>query len=394
MERLEFVFFDAGGGHRAAATALELAIRRQQRAWDVRLMNLQELLDELDILKKYANIRIQDFYNLMLRTGWTLGSPQLMKVLQLAVRLYHRPTVRMLEAHWKDTQPDMVVSFVPHFNRALGESFHRVFPGRPFATVLTDIADYPPHFWIERQAQYFVCGSERAVAQARAMGHPDDRIFTASGMILHPRFYEPAANDRADERLRLGLQRDLPTGIVLFGGHGSKVMLDIAKRLDRSQLELQLIFICGRNEKLANTLRVRESRLPSFVEGFTTEVNRYMQVADFFIGKPGPGSLSEALAMGLPVVVECNAWTLPQERYNAEWVLEKQVGIVLRGFRDIDRAVARLIEPSTLGVCRARAAALNNQAVFEIPAILEEILASTRTSAKASASRVFAGRPS
>jgi UDP-N-acetylglucosamine:LPS N-acetylglucosamine transferase len=392
MERLEFVFFDAGGGHRAAATALELAIRGQQRAWDVRLMNLQELLDELDILKKYANIRIQDFYNSMLRTGWTLGSPQLMKVLQLAVRLYHRPTVRMLEAHWKDTQPDMVVSFVPHFNRALGESFHRVFPGRPFATVLTDIADYPPHFWIERQAQYFVCGSERAVAQARAMGHPDDRIFTASGMILHPRFYEPAANDRADERLRLGLQRDLPTGIVLFGGHGSKVMLDIAKRLDRSQLELQLIFICGRNEKLANTLRVRESRLPSFVEGFTTEVNRYMQVADFFIGKPGPGSLSEALAMGLPVVVECNAWTLPQERYNAEWVLEKQVGIVLRGFRDIDRAVARLIEPSTLGVCRARAAALNNQAVFEIPAILEEILASTRTSAKAS--RVLAGRPS
>jgi len=388
------VFFDAGGGHRAAATALELAIRGQQRAWDVRLMNLQELLDELDILKKYANIRIQDFYNSMLRTGWTLGSPQLMKVLQLAVRLYHRPTVRMLEAHWKDTQPDMVVSFVPHFNRALGESFHRVFPGRPFATVLTDIADYPPHFWIERQAQYFVCGSERAVAQARAMGHPDDRIFTASGMILHPRFYEPAANDRADERLRLGLQRDLPTGIVLFGGHGSKVMLDIAKRLDRSQLELQLIFICGRNEKLANTLRVRESRLPSFVEGFTTEVNRYMQVADFFIGKPGPGSLSEALAMGLPVVVECNAWTLPQERYNAEWVLEKQVGIVLRGFRDIDRAVARLIEPSTLGVCRARAAALNNQAVFEIPAILEEILASKRTSAKASASRVFAGRPS
>jgi 1,2-diacylglycerol 3-beta-galactosyltransferase len=288
----------------------------------------------------------------------------------------------------------MVVSFVPHFNRALGESFHRVFPGRPFVTVLTDIADYPPHFWIERQAQYFVCGSERAVAQARAMGHSDDRIFPASGMILHPRFYEPAVEDRAEERLRLGLQRDLPTGIVLFGGHGSKVMLDIAKRLDRSKLELQLIFICGRNEKLANALRAQESRLPRLVEGFTTKVNRYMQLADFFIGKPGPGSLSEALAMGLPVVVECNAWTLPQERYNAEWVLEKQVGIVLRGFRDIDRAVARLIEPSTLGVCRARAAALNNQAVFEIPAILDEIFARTRTSAKASASPVFAGRSS
>ena len=84
----------------------------------------------------------------------------------------------------------MVVSFVPHFNRALQESFERAFPGRPFVTVLTDLADYPPHFWIERKPQYFVCGTDKAVAQARAMGHADDRIFRASGMILHPRFYE------------------------------------------------------------------------------------------------------------------------------------------------------------------------------------------------------------
>jgi UDP-N-acetylglucosamine:LPS N-acetylglucosamine transferase len=392
MERIEFVFFDAGGGHRAAATALALAIEEQQRPWEVRLMNLQELLDELDILKKYAGIRIQDFYNSMLRSGWTLGSGQLMKVLQLAVRMYHGATVRLLEAHWKETQPDMAVSFVPHFNRALGESFHRTFPGRPFVTVLTDMSDYPPHFWIERQPQYFVCGSERAVKQACATGHPDDRIFHASGMILHPRFYQPAVEDRAEERLRLGLRRDLPTGIVLFGGHGSKVMLEIAERLDRSRLELQLIFICGRNERLVNALRGQKPRLPRFVEGFTTRVNRYMQLGDFFIGKPGPGSLSEALAMRLPVIVECNAWTLPQERYNAEWVLEKQVGIVLRRFRDIERAVAQLIDPAMLASCRGNAAALNNQAVFEIPGIFDEILARTRTGAKASANAVLAGR--
>ena len=392
MERIEFVFFDAGGGHRAAATALRLAIKEQERPWEVGLMNLQELLDELDILKKYAGIRIQDFYNSMLRTGWTLGSPQLMKVLQLAVRIYHRATVRLLEAYWKKNQPDMVVSFVPHFNRALGESFRRAFPGRPFVTVLTDIADYPPHFWIERQPQYFVCGSERAVKQARAMGHPDDRIFRASGMILHPRFYEPAVEDRAEERLRLGLPRDLPTGIVLFGGHGSKVMLEIAERLDRSRLELQLIFICGRNERLVNALRGQKPRIARFVEGFTMDVNRYMQLGDFFIGKPGPGSLSEALAMRLPVIVECNAWTLPQERYNAEWVLEKQVGIVLRKFRDIEGAVAQLVDPVMLARCRGNAAALNNQAVFEIPGMFEQILARMRTSAKASANAVLAGR--
>jgi 1,2-diacylglycerol 3-beta-galactosyltransferase len=376
--RMEFAFFDAGGGHRAAATALEMAIRAQRRPWEVRLLNLQELLDPLDILKKYGGIRIQDFYNTMLRNGWTLGSPQLLKVLQFAIRAYHRPTVRMLEAHWRETQPLMVVSFVPHFNRALGESFARAFPGRPFVTVLTDLADYPPHFWIERQPQYFVCGSDRAVAQARAMGHPDDRIFRASGMILHPRFYEVPVEDRLAERERLGLRPDLPTGLVLFGGHGSRAMLEIAERLERSQLDLQLIYICGKNEKLVNALRAKKSRLPRFVEGFTTRVNHYMQLADFFIGKPGPGSVSEALAMELPVIVECNAWTLPQERYNAAWILEKEVGLVLRSFRRVERAVAQLIEPATLARYRTNAAALHNRAVFEIPEFFEQILGQTR----------------
>ena len=375
MERIEFCFFDAGGGHRAAATALEMSIRSQGLSWDVRLTNLQELLDELDILKKFTGIRIQDCYNNMLRTGWTLGSTQLMRVLQLTIRAYHSATLRLLERHWKETNPDMVVSFVPHFNRALYESFHRAFPGRPFVTVLTDVADYPEHFWIERnQQQHFVCGSERAVAQARERGYSDDRIFRASGMILHPRFYEKPVDNRIEERERLGLRPNLPTGFILFGGHGSKEILKIADRLNQAALQLQLIIVCGKNEKLAAALRARKFRFPVFIEGFTSRVNYYMQLADFFIGKPGPGSLSEALAMHLPVIVERNAWTLPQERYNADWVLENEVGLVLPNFRDIDKAVALLIEPETLARYRRNATAMKNQAVFEISVFLKKIL--------------------
>jgi hypothetical protein len=398
VERIECGFFDAGGGHRAAATALDMSIGLQRRPWEISLTNLQELMDPLDIVKKYAGIRIQDVYNTMLRRGWTLGSPQLLRVLQLVIRAYHRPTVRLLEAHWNETQPDMVISFVPHFNRAMCESFSAAFPGRPFVTILTDIADYPPHFWIERQCaaagqqQYLICGSDRAVEQARSMGHSDDHIFRASGMILHPRFYDAPIENRISMRERLGLRPDIPTGLVLFGGHGSNVMLEIAERLDKSSLDLQLIFVCGKNEKLANALRARKSRVPCFVEGFTTRVNEYMQLADFFIGKPGPGSVSEALAMRLPVIVECNAWTLPQERYNAQWVVEKEVGLVLRSFAKIDAAVAQLIEPSALGRYRANAAALQNRAVFEIPEILEQILERSRGGAPGNATPVLAAK--
>jgi UDP-N-acetylglucosamine:LPS N-acetylglucosamine transferase len=392
MKRIELALFDAGGGHRAAATALEMAIRSEQRPWDTHLLNLQELLDPLDILKKRFGIRIQDFYNLMLENGWTLGSRKLLKVLQWVIRLNHRSTVRLMEAHWKQTQPDMLVSFVPHFNCALGESFSKLFSERPFVTILTDLADYPPHFWIEaNQRQYFICGTDRAVQQARQMGHAEDRIFRASGMILHPRFYEAPLADPIREREHLGLRPDLPTGLLLFGGYGSKAMFEIAERLERSALDLQLIFVCGKNDKLAAALRSQRSRLPRFVEGFTTRVNYYMQLADFFIGKPGPGSVSEALAMHLPVIVECNAWTLPQERYNAEWIVEKQVGVVLDNFRRIERAVAQLIEPAALARYRTNVAALENRAIFEIPVILAEILERSEGNARRKPDTAVAG---
>ena len=122
-----------------------------------------------------------------------------MRVLQLVVRTYHGPTVKLLDRFWQETEPDMVVSLVPHFNRALRESFDKAFPGRPFVTVLTDLADYPKHFWIESQPQYLVCGTERAVEQARELGHLDGTVFQTSGMILHPRFYEPEPADRIAE---------------------------------------------------------------------------------------------------------------------------------------------------------------------------------------------------
>ena len=377
MKKIDFIFFDAGGGHRSAANALRLVIEQQQRPWEIRLVNLQELLDPLDVFRKLTGLRLQDIYNLLLKKGWTLGSPQLTRGMHLVIRLYHRKQVRLLESFWRQSRPDMVVSLVPNFNRALRESLGRALPETPFVTILTDLADYPPHFWMERQQQFLICGSERAVEQARELGHSDDRVFRTSGMILDPRFYEPITIDQRAERQRLGFHPDRTTGLVLFGGQGSRVMLEIAQRLDHSGLPLQLIFICGRNQKLYRALSRGKHRLRRLVEGFTTEVPYYMHLSDFFIGKPGPGSLSEALAMKLPVIVQRNAWTLPQERYNAEWIIEKQVGLVLRNFRNIAAAVRSLLAPANFARCRAHAAALNNRAVFEIPDILEQILRRT-----------------
>ena len=69
MPVIDFIFFDAGGGHRSAATALKAVIEQQNRPWTVRLINLQEVLDALDIFRKYTGIRMEDIYNQMLAKG-------------------------------------------------------------------------------------------------------------------------------------------------------------------------------------------------------------------------------------------------------------------------------------------------------------------------------------
>ncbi len=375
MHRIDFIYFDAGGGHRSAAMALQQVIAQQGRPWEIRMVNLQEQLDNLDVFRRITGIRLQDFYNLLLKKGWTLGSSELLKVLHTLIRMFQPALVRILTDFWRASRPDMVVSLIPNFNRALRLSLDAALPDTPLVTILTDIADYPPHFWIERQPQYLICGSDRAVAQARALGHPESRVFRASGMILNPRFYDPAPADRAAGRRELGLDAESPTGLVLFGGEGSTVMLEIARRLQTAARKLQLILICGRNLKLAGKLRALPARLPMFVEGFTREVPRYMHLADFFIGKPGPGSISEAVAMKLPVIVERNAFSLPQERYNCEWVRERDVGMVVRNFRGIGQAVEELLAPAAYARMRASAAGLANRAVFEIPDMLARILA-------------------
>ena len=367
MKTFDFVYFEAGGGHKAAANALKSVIEQQRRDWEIRLVNLQEILDPLDIFRKYTGIRMEDVYNVLLKKGWTLGSPQLTVAMHGLIRLYHGGQVRLLKKFWSGGHRDLVVSLIPNFNRALRQSL----PETPLVTILTDLADYPPHFWIEKQEQYLICGTAKAVEQALALEHAKERIFRTSGMILRPKFYEPITADRAAERKRLGLDPDLTTGLVLFGGEGSSVMLDIAKRVTKNA---QFIFVCGKNQKLAERLRALKTPYPKFVEGFTAEIPYYMHLSDFFVGKPGPGSISEALQMKLPVVVERNAWTLPQERFNTDWIREMQVGVVLKSFREINGGLDELLDPANFARFQRNAAAIQNRAVFEIPEILDSLL--------------------
>jgi len=375
LKTIDLVYCNAGGGHRSAAIALETVIRDQARPWRIRLVNLFEVLDPQGVFRKTTGMNPEDYYNKRLARGWTLGLAQELKLLQALIRLSHKSITKQLRRHWRRTKPDMVVSLVPNFNRAMYEALAHALPSVPYLTVMTDLADYPPHFWIEpEQDQHFVCGTPRAVAQARAMGYEENRVHATSGMIIRPDFYRELIVDRCAEMRRLQLDPDRPTGIVMFGGHGSRAMRGIAKRLE----DTQLILICGHNGALADRLRTMSAAAPRLVIGFTPDIRYYMKLSDFFIGKPGPGSISEAVHQGLPVIVVRNAMTMPQERYNAQWVRENKVGVVLDSFRSVRGGVAEVM--SRLGEFQDAIGRIENRAVFEIPEIMNAVLQQGRAS--------------
>ena len=369
MKTIDLVYFDAGGGHRAAALALQEAAREQRRTWNVRLVNLTRVLDPQASFRRVTGFEPEDLYNLRLRRGWTLGLAQELKLLQAGIRLMHAPMVRLLGRHWRATRPDLVVSLVPNFNRALHAWLRVVAPQVPFATVLTDMADHPPHFWIEPGLdQLLVCGSPRAVTQAFAAGYAPRQVRCTSGMIVRPSLYRARELDRAAARRELGLPADGAVGLVMFGGHGSVQMLRIAKVL----AEVPLVFACGHNAALVAELRSLRRPAPHVALGFTPDIGRVMRAADFFIGKPGPGSLSEAVLMGLPVLTFDNAWTMPQERYNLQWVRENGYGLTVRSVRGLAHAARALL--ADLPAYRDCVAAVDNRAVWEVLDLFEDLL--------------------
>jgi 1,2-diacylglycerol 3-beta-galactosyltransferase len=377
---VDLIFFDAGGGHRASATALKAVAEQQRRRWRIRMVNLREVLEPIDFIRRVTGARVEDFYNSMLRYGLTACVNPMLPVMHMLIRRMHSAQMRTLAQYWQNTRPDLVVSLVPHFNRAIFEGLRVADmtsrrPPTPMVTILTDLTDYPPNFWIERQEQYFICGTDAAAQQALAMGHRGEYVRRASGMIVRPEFYQPLEFRRADERARLGLSPYLPTGLVMFGGFGSRRMITIARRVAEAGLRTQLIFLCGHNLKLRERLAALDLPFPHHIAGFTYEIPYFMRLADYFIGKPGPGSISEALVMKLPVIVDRNASTMVQERYNTDWVLENGVGVVLRSFNEIAEGVGAMLDAARHANFRFKLRSMNNRAVFEIPDMLETLMA-------------------
>jgi UDP-N-acetylglucosamine:LPS N-acetylglucosamine transferase len=371
--RVVVFYVDAGGGHRSATQALLAAAEERRCAWSLEPVNLQAVLAPLDFTRRLTGLTIEETYNYLLRhrLSWTMGP--LMRLLHGIIRLRFGAAVRRLADYLAELtpRPAAVLSVFPNLNGVIRDACHRALPGVPFTVLLTDLADFPPHFWIEPGIDRVVVGSDEAAAQARAARIPADAIVRVSGMVLHPRFYREAPEAaRLAMRSEMGIGAETFVVLLLFGGKGSPEMLPLAEGLLAESPDWRVVAIAGQNPDLVARLeslaRERSGRL--HVIGFTDRVADLMAAADLLVTKPGPGSLAEAWHQRLPVLVSGGRNTIPQERFNVRFVREHELGIVVGHWREVPEAVRTYATDAALrDRIRGRVAGLpRNRAVYEI----------------------------
>lgn len=380
MSRPQVLLFtiDAGGGHRAAARALAAAATETEAPFELRVESFQQLLLPLDVLRRATGVSLEDAYNAILRRRWNALMVPLLRLMHAAIRVRRPAIVRALVLWLREQpRPAAVVSVMPNFNGVMRDALAAAHPGVPLVVVLTDFADFPPRFWIEPGLDRVVVATDTAERQAREIGVAPAALRRVSGMVLHPSFYrQAAARSREQARDALGLAAGEFAVMLLFGGKGSPEMEPLAARLLDLEPALRVVAVCGQNPGLFARLAPIEARAGGRLLrfGFSDRVAELLAASDLLVTKPGPGSLAEAFQQRVPVVVVRNLHTIPQERFNTDYVREHGLGLVVGHWREIADAVARLrADAGTREAIRSRLAALpENRAVYEVLAVVAE----------------------
>lgn len=338
MPRALLLISDTGGGHRSAANAIAAA------------------LDELGFEHRIEDVAAHCSFPLtQLGRGYSMAlryAPPVYGALYYATngRRRYRALVRFCEPLYRERlrdlfeeyRPDVIVSVHPLLNHAaLRARSDAHMDDVPIVTVITDLGKVHVS-WLVPQADAVAVPAREVYERAWSRGVPASRLHLL-GHPIHPKF-DDVAGTRAELRAQLGIPQDAFVVMLMAGGEGGGKLLPTALALSRARLPVQLLVICGRNETLRRRLEEAARVLPTpmRVLGFTDKVPEYMHAVDLLVTKAGPGTLAEANAAQLPVVIY--DYVPGQERGNVDFVRRNDLGAVaLHGSAEVVRAVRSLI---------------------------------------------------
>ncbi len=334
---------DTGGGHRSAAQAIEQALQRQAGA--VAQVSVVDYLALSGIPLSW----LRPGYSLIIHHPWLwrilfrlTDHPFLPRVLRGPTGGLVRRAVRLAVVQ---ERPDIVVSVHPlataPASDALRELSHDV--ARPLAkplplvVVVTDMVTIHPA-WAAPRAEAVVAATEEAGSTLARFGVPAEWI-AVLGLPVDARCAEQTAS-RLALRQQLGWDEDRFTVLLVGGGEGAGGLEEQVESIAASASSVQLAVVAGRNERLQERLRRRDWGLAVHGYGFVNNMPDLMRAADLLVTKAGPGTISEALVCGLPMVITS---ALPgQEEGNVGYVVNHGAGLLASTSPELARIVTRL----------------------------------------------------
>ncbi len=347
MKRILIMMTEAGGGHRISAEALREAFHGrfgsefQVEVVDMWARHTRVLLRRLPRSYRFWASEVPWMYKSLYRLFekeeqltwfWDGIYYWVRKPVSQAFRLYG---------------PDAVISVHPLMQdiplRILSHMGWKV----PFFTVVTDLASIHPT-WLHGGVTLCFLPTEEARKQALAAGLREEQL-RCYGLPIRPTFARPVAS-REGLRRELGLVEDLPAVLLMGGGEGmgpvGRIARAIASRLAEGGAGRpagQMVVICGQNRKLRENLLAHPWPIPTRVLGFVRNMPEWMLACDCIVTKAGPGTIAEAMACGLPIIL--SGFIPGQEEGNVSYVLEHGVGVYSKAPPEIAETVARWFGP-------------------------------------------------
>jgi 1,2-diacylglycerol 3-beta-galactosyltransferase len=361
-----FLFSDTGGGHRSAAEAIIEALHLEYgNAIETKMV---------DFFKDYAPAplnRVPVWYPQIVRVpqAWGLGyrlsnGNRRARLISSTFWPYVNRNVRNLV---KNNPSDLIVSVHPLVTAPVLKALNKKV--QPFVTVVTDLVTTHA-FWYHRRTDLCLVPTQAAAARAYKMGLSPEQVRVV-GLPVADRFCHPSS-DRDLIRKRLGWPADRPVVLLVGGGDGMGPLKRTSQKIAASGLDLTLVVIAGRNQSLKDSLEAQNWPVPTFVYGFVKDMPDFMRAADVLVTKAGPGTISEALNAGLPIILYSR---LPgQEDGNVEYVVSEGVGVWAPNPNLIVAALREWIDnPDTrLKAAEASRRAARPEAAREVARILAE----------------------
>ncbi len=339
-KRILFLMSDTGGGHRAAAHAIEEAIQYLYP-------NMFDILIE-DIWRGHTPWPINKIPN---SYAWLTGpgllvwkfmwsSSALLKAHKLVLPSISPVLERKAVRYLKLVQPDIVVSVHPFMNHLGLKWLKGAELDIPFVTVVTDMVTIHP-LWICPKVTRCLVSTEAARDYAIKGGMAPGQV-EICGQPIGLQFTK-IIKDKKSVRQKLGLDLNRPAVMIMGGGEGFGRVYDIARAVARSVPQAQLLIISGRNRPLKVQLEAANWEIPTHIYGFVTNVSELMGAADVLITKAGPGTISEAFVAGLPIIVF--GYIPWQEWGNVTYVQEHRAGAYSQTPQEIAELVLRWLDP-------------------------------------------------